>query len=233
MEKILLHNMSNKKKHQFYNENILDILDLSSIERSLLEGTKLTPLVWKANKKNNVKLLLNNDSWQWYANMDGRIVVWKKEVPEDIKDKWGLDKNTPDVVVKQYIFSHENNHHVLFYMFNNQHFFPSFAKLYNKLKTIREVTGKWLSQLWNMKDYTSHIRQTAHEEDLVELFNMYCINPDNLKKYLEFLVKWNSELIVQKNLYQIDQNFADRIYSTISECIAIFLEKNWIVDTLK
>ena len=54
---------------------------------------------------------------------------------------FGLNKDSSDVELKRYIFSHENNHYVLWYMFKHQDKFPYFAKIYNKLKQIRQFSG--------------------------------------------------------------------------------------------
>lgn len=214
-------------------EDIFRTLNFDQVQLFLLNDTKVTPLVWEANKKNWVRLILNKDTFHWYSHQDGRIELWIKEVPENIKEEFGLNKNIPDDFAKRYIFSHENNHHVLFYMFNNQTKFPNFAKIYNNLKKIRQTTGKWLSQLWNMSIYNSQERQTAHEEDFVELLNRYCMNPQNFREYLNFLVNWNETILAKKNLFKIPQQLADWLYNSISECVAIFLKENGMIDKIK
>lgn len=222
-----------KKSRTVSFKDIYECLNVSQIEDFLLYGTQVTPLIWFANKKNWVKLFLNKNTFHWYSNQDGRLELWIQEVPENIKVQFGLDKNIPDDFVKRYIFSHENNHHVLFYMFKNQNKFPHFANIYNNLKKIRESTWKWLSQLGNMSIYNSNQRQTAHEEDFVELLNKYCMDPKEFKQYLSFLVHWNKTQLSEKHLFRIPQELADWLYNTISECVAIFLKENWITDKIK
>ena len=195
----------------------------------LLEGTKVTKLVWEANKKNGVNVTWKNDTWVGYSKKDGTIEMGTQPVPEEIKDAWGMS-NLPDESVKTYILSHENMHHVLWATFDDEEEFPEIRKLLNSLSVLRNNTDTGMSRLGSMKLYDAEGRNTAHEEDVVELMNMYGIDPQNLKDYLNWLVTSDKQLLNQQRLFKLDsQETADAFLSQVSTTIEKFLKKNGVV----
>lgn len=223
-------NLSSNEESVSQNKNIFEILENDDLEQQLLEWLKLTPLIWKVNKNNWVELFINEWVWHWHSHKSWRIEIWDKPVPNSAKKAFWLPENTSWLTVKQYIFSHENNHHVLFYLYKHQDTIPEFAEIFNKLKYIRENTGKWLSELGSMGIYNSENRDTAHEEDFVELLNMYCIHPKRLKRHLDVLVNGNEEVLQQKWLQKIPEQFATWLFENIWVCVGKFLQENWVID---
>lgn len=229
-----------------HKNNIIEILD---IEKNLLKNTKLTPLIRDINKNNWIKLDIKENERHWFSDKNSKLItVWKQEIPEYIKQQWSMTNNSNEDI-KSYIFSHENSHHMLWYMFEHQDKFPMFAKLYNKLKGFRENNLQhWkyigLSQIGSTKTWNGYfyynnwtdknwnITHTAHDEDLVELFNKYCINPKIFKKYLSYLVNTNKNSLNKQWLMQISQSLADWLYEDISNAIALFLKENWKVQQI-
>jgi hypothetical protein len=104
-------------------------------------------------------------------------------------------------------------------MSNHRSKFPYLENLLTNLKTIRTQKGKGLSSIGSIAMYNSPERQTAHEEDFVELFNRYCIHPGDFKKYLNFLVRDDETLLAEQNLYRISQELADRLFKAVSQSI--------------
>ena len=154
-------------------------------------------------------------------------------VPEEIKKSWGIS-NFSDKETKTYIFSHENMHHVLWSVFDDPEEFPEIRKLLNSLSRLRGAMGIGLSRLGNMKLYDTEGRNTAHEEDVVELMNMYGINPQILKDYLSWLVTADKEVLDEQRLFKLNsQEIADAFFTQISMTIAKFLKKNGVISEIK
>ncbi len=236
MRETINHNLTNNNTTT--KNNIL--FDNLNIEKKLLNFTTTTPLIREINKKNWIKLIIDKYTRHWYSkNNEKSITIGEQQTPKDIIKQMWLNENSEDDFVKNYIFSHENNHHVFWYMFNHQDKFPMYAKLHNLFKTIRENGEVWFSQLWSLKtnweffyynrpDVDWNIINTSHEEDFVELLNKYCIKPQLLKDHLNFLVQWDEELLKQKGLKKISQPIADYLFEEISQCITNFVQENWV-----
>ena len=233
MNEIIDYNKDNIIKNSLWVEDfLLQNLSNDGLEKELLKWAIVTPYVRIANKKNWVKLILKQNDFIGYSHKDGRLEIGVDEVPVNIKKQFWFNENVSDDFVKRYIFSHENGHHIMFYMFDNQSDFPKFSKLYYMCKKIR-TTWKWLSELGSMSIYNWSNRDTAHEEDFVELLNKYCLNPKCLRSYLNFLVEWDKTILDQKGLFKISNKTADLLFDDISECVVTFLKKNNIVDRIK
>lgn len=200
----------------------------------LLEATKVSKLVWEANKRSGVQVELRNDRWWGYSKKGGNIEIGTQPVPNEIKKSWGLDEGMLDEACKQYIFSHENMHYVLWEAFNHPEEYPELRNLLNSLRAIREHTGRGLSRLGNTDVYNKQNRDTAHEEDVTELFNMYGISPQNLKDYLTYLVRTDDAILKDAGLYKlVSQEVGDNIFKAVSIIIAKFLKQKGIVDGIK
>ena len=228
-QKEIQKNQINELKNKLY--------ETSETESLLLEWTIVTPHIWEANKKNGVKLILDKNTRQGYSenniHNNARIELGTKQVPNEIKVKWWLNINFSDADMKRYIFSHENAHHIIFYIADHEEKFPYFRKLYESLKKIREKNhGIGLSQLGNMKIYDSEIRQTAHDEDFVDLLNRYCMNPSDFRSYLDYLTNTDTNILAKKGLYKLQPASADLIFKWVSESVATFLKENGLITQI-
>ena len=198
----------------------------------LLESTKVTKLVWEANKRNGVQVTWKDDTWTGYSKRDGTLEIGTQPVPEEIKKAWGISSFS-DERARTYILSHENMHHVLWAAFNDPDEFPEIRKLLNSLSRLREATGTGLSRLGNMSLYNSEGSNTAHEEDVVELMNMYGIDPQNQKDYLEWLITADKEVLGGQKLFKLgSQQMADAFFAQVSMTIAKFLKKNGVISEI-
>lgn len=239
MEKSKNHSNTNKWSWISSANDIFSSLENRELEDWLSKNQIVTPLVWEANKRNGVTLQKISEEIEkerfWYSNKEEKIIqIHTKSVPRNMKKSWWLSENLPDDETKRYIFSHENAHHIVFYMADHQDKFPYFGRLYNILKTIREQNdGVGLSQMWNMDIYNSPTRKTAHDEDFVELLNRYCINPNNFKAYLDFLSNTDSRTLTNKGLFKLEPESAKWIFKAVSESVATFLKENNIINKIK
>ena len=198
----------------------------------LLESTKVTRLVWEANKINGVRLTWNNNTWAGYSRKDGTLEIGTQPVPEEIKGSWGI-LGLSDEKAMTYILSHENMHHVLWTAFDNPEEFPEIRSLLNSCVRLRGATGFGLSRLGNMKLYDTGGRNTAHEEDVVELMNMYGINPQNLRDYLSWLTTTKKEILDNNKLFKINsQEIADIFFTQISITVAKFLKRFGVISEI-
>ena len=213
-------------------ENLLRYTENPPTPEQLLESTKVTKLVWEANKRNGVEVLWKNDTWTGYSKKDGTLEIGTQPVPEEIKKAWGISSFS-DERARTYILSHENMHHVLWTTFDDPEEFPEIRKLLNSFSRLREATGTGLSRLGNMKLYDTEGSNTAHEEDVVELMNMYGIDPQNLKDYLKWLITTSKEVLDGQKLFKISsQEIADAFFSQVSMTIAKFLKKHGVISEI-
>ncbi len=198
----------------------------------LLESTKVTKLVWEANKKNGVEISWKDNTWVGYSKKDGTLEMGMQPVPEEIKKSWGIS-NFSDEEAKVYILSHENMHHVAWTAFDNPEEFPEIRQLLNSLSRLREHTGMGVSRLGNMKLYGPEGSNTAHEEDVIELMNMYGINPKNLKDYLTWLTTTDKHILDEQKLFKLNSpEISEAFFSQVSMTVAKFLKKSGIVSEI-
>jgi hypothetical protein len=199
----------------------------------LLQNTVVTKLVYEANKKSGVAMSWNPNTWTGYSTKEGLLQIGIQPVPQEVKNQWGIT-TLSDIETKRYIFSHENMHHVLWAVFEDENEFPEVRKLLNSFFTVRTRTSKGFSRLGNMELYNASNRNTAHEEDLVELMNIYCLNPDNLRKYLDWLVTTDKDILDEQDLFKISsQEVANIIFKQISLTVAKFLKMKGLITTIK
>ena len=83
-----------------------------------------------------------------------------------------------------------------------------------------------------MKIYDSEIRQTAHDEDFVDLLNRYCMNPSDFRSYLDYLTNTDTNILAKKGLYKLQPASADLIFKWVSESVATFLKENGLITQI-
>lgn len=199
----------------------------------LLELSKVSKLIWEANKKDGIHIVWRTDIWHGYSNKTTKTIeIGKRPVPNAIKQAWGIS-NLSDEAARTYVFSHENMHFILWEAFDNQEEFPEMKNLLNTISNIRKHTNLGLSRLGNMNIYDIENRNTAHEEDCVELMNIYGINPENLKNYLTWLTNTDIEILKEQALFKLpSQEIADIVFKQVSMTVAKFLQKKGIVTEI-
>lgn len=116
------------------------------------------------------------------------------------------------------------------YISDNLKKFSNFDKLCEYVLKIRR-NWKAISRLWNRSVYSDY--NLKKDEDIIELINLYCINPDLLKSHLDILVNWTDELLKKDNLQRLSSQVADFIFKTISDCVSKFLSENWVIKSIK
>ncbi len=85
---------------------------------------------------------------------------------------------------------------------------------------MRKNTSTGLSRLGNMDMYGTTGRNTAHEEDVIELMNMYGISPQNLRDYLTWLTDTDREALQAQRLFKIpSKEVADAIFNQVSATV--------------
>lgn len=199
---------------------------------SVLESTKVSKLVWEANKKNGVRVEWKPDQWHGYSRRNGVIEVGMQPVPENIKKLWGISSFS-DEFARAYILSHESMHHVLWNTFDDPENFPEVRKLLNSLATLRQNTQLGLSRLGNMKIYDAEGSNTMHEEDCVELMNMYGIGPQVLREYLDWLTNTDEQILREQKLYKLpSRQAADAFFYQVSITIAKFLKNSGVISKI-
>lgn len=119
-----------------------------------------------------------------------------------------------------YRLSHEINHTVASIATERS---SEAEKLYTIAIKMRE-NGHALSALGSLDFYQGV--ETQAVEDVVELFNMYTINPDYLKKYLEFLTDPQYQAHRQESgLYTIPSKVvADNLFNKVEAGVSSFFK---------
>lgn len=197
-------------------DSLYERLNSKQIGELLSSSSVLTEAIWMIHQQRGVTLVMNNNAHHGYSHRSGIIEVGKENIPLQLKKSFGFSADFPELELKKYIFSHENCHHMLFYMDQHQEKFPHFIEILNLLKTIRQKTGSGVSHLGSLEIYNMHERETAHEEDFVELLNKFCISPKRCKQHLQFLVDTtNNEILHRSRLQKIPQNLADWLFDKI------------------
>lgn len=191
---------------------------------NLTEGFVYTGKVWEKNKKNGVQFLLNKENWHAYSHASGKIEFGTKEVPKEIKKYFALGEDVPDWEVKKHIFSHENMHQVIFKSFEDEKNKPEFMDILNLLYSIRDKSGKGVSRLGNLEIYKS--RKTSHEEDLVELLNMYSQDPKKLEIYLNHLKTADQNILEKNNQVRLGDTASAILYQKTEKILLNFLASN-------
>ena len=220
----IVYTLSNEEK-----QKIIDYLNTYFENLKKIETGNERLIKLENDKKDQKEIQKNQNN----IHNNARIELGTKQVPNEIKVKWWLNINFSDADMKRYIFSHENAHHIIFYIADHEEKFPYFRKLYESLKKIREKNhGIGLSQLGNMKIYDSEIRQTAHDEDFVDLLNRYCMNPSDFRSYLDYLTNTDTNILAKKGLYKLQPASADLIFKWVSESVATFLKENGLITQI-
>lgn len=209
-----------------YRPDIWANQDTAEFAKELLQGTRLSSTIWEINHRNGVDLVMKDGQWHGYTSKNGNIELGTQEVPNTAKTFFGFDKGVPDKLVKQYMLSHENMHHILFDIKDRAETYPGFQNLLNVARSARWHKNVGLSKLGGHPLYGSNQRDTAHEEDIVELLNRYCINPNILKAHLQFLVDANQETLDKQGLLKINQQAADLLFMKVAEIVEQFLANN-------
>jgi hypothetical protein len=194
--------------------------------QELLRGTTYSSKVWNVNRRKGVTVVMKEGQWHGYTAKGGRIEVGANPVPDAMKEFFGFDKNVPDRLIKQYILSHENMHHILFDIIDHPTKYPGFQNVLTVTHALRRGSGVGLSMLGGHPMYGAHESNTAHEEDLVELLNRYCIKPEILKAHLQYLVDTDERVLTRKGLTKLQQPVADLLYKKVALIVEQFLENN-------
>lgn len=190
---------------------------------NLTEGFVYTLKVWEKNKKNGVQFFLNKENWHGYSHASGKIEIGTKEVPDDIKKYFALGEGVPDLEVKKHIFSHENMHHVIFDSFKDEERKVKILDTLDLISKIREKYGRGISRLGNMEIYKT--RKTSHEEDLVEMLNLYSQNPKKLEIYLNYLKNTDEQILTKNGQIKLNDLVENILYKNTEEILLDFLKK--------
>ncbi len=192
---------------------------------NLTEGFVYTGKVWEKNKNNGVQFLLNKDNWHGYSHADSKkIEIGTKEVPKDVKRYFALGEDVPDLEVKKHIFSHENMHHVIFKNFEDEKKKVELMDTLNLLHEIRKKFGRGVSRLGGLDIYKQ--RKTSHEEDLVELLNMYSQNPKKLEIYLNYLKTADQSILEKNGQVKLNDLVSGILYQKTEKILLDFLSTN-------
>lgn len=191
---------------------------------NLTEGFVYTGKVWEKNKKNGVQFLLNKENWHGYSHASGKIEIGTKEVPSDIKKYFALGEEVPDLEVKKHIFSHENMHQVVFKSFEDEKKKAQLIDTLDLLHEIRKKFGRGVSRLGNLDIYKQ--RKTSHEEDLVELLNMYSQNPKKLEIYLDYLKTADQSILEKNGQVKLNDLVSGILYQKTEKILLDFLSTN-------
>jgi hypothetical protein len=188
----------------------------------LAEGMVYTKDIWDINKRKGVRFSYDPNEWTSYSNADGRLILGGKPVPVSMKPYFNLGENTSDADIKKYIFSHENMHHVVFDT-DKSGKRGTMINLLDLAFKFRKTLNVGLSRLGSFSFYKG---KTEHEEDIVEMLNLYAQNPQKLKDYLQYLVTTETSNLGKYNQIKLSQEVADHIYVQIEELILDFIERN-------
>lgn len=189
----------------------------------LVEGTVYTKDIWKINKAKGVQFVYKDGEWTGYSHRDGIITLGSSPVPTEFKQNFNLAKDVPDIEVKKYMFSHENMHHVLFDSEKSE-IKNIMLEFLTRVNQIRQTTGDGLSRLGSISFYKE--KNTSHEEDVVEMLNLYSQNPKKLESYLEYLVNANPNDLRVNGQSRIGKQTAKLIFDYTEKLITSFLDRN-------
>lgn len=191
---------------------------------NLTEGFVHTGKVWEKNKKNGVQFFLNKDNWHAYSHASGKIEFGTKEVPKEIKKYFALGEDVPDWEVKKHIFSHENMHQVIFKSFEDEKKKVQLIDTLDLLHEIRKKFGRGVSRLGGLDIYKQ--RKTSHEEDLVELLNMYSQDPKKLEIYLDYLKTADQSILEKNGQIKLNDLVSGILYQKTEKILLDFLSTN-------
>ncbi len=195
----------------------------------LTSDTVFTKDIWEINKRKGVTFEYKSNTWIGHASDTKTISLGKEIVPDEFKRNFNLSKDVPDTEVKKYMFSHENMHHILFDLkdLDNQSEEKKLASSFiNMLKQIRDTSGVGISRLGSLDFYKA--RNTGHEEDMVELLNLYSLNPNKLEVYLNYLIETDNQILKDSGLAKISINTGLMFSNNVKNIITKFIERNKI-----
>lgn len=192
----------------------------------LIESTVYTKKIWEALKAQHVQVRYKHDTWIGYSNKKQKLIqLGLAPLPPDVKQQTGLE-SLDALNERKYLLSHEIIHHVLWDVFDDQDAFAEVKNLLTTAKAIRQGTGVGLSRLGSLGFYHDSSHGGAFIEDVVELLNMYSIDPNLLAQYLEWLTKSDIETLRAKGLFKItNEQVRKYIYKNIEITIGDYLEK--------
>lgn len=201
---------------------------LLGLERQTKLGKKAWDLLVQRNVLDDRSIDLNPNDWIGHYTLDqrrpvkGRIGLGIHEIPEQTAAQLiFLDHQFKGDRSILYRFSHEISHAIgPDAAQRNQ----SFKHLFKTALAIREH-GKGLSALGNIYREAGHTQQAS--EDLVELINMYLIDPDYFNDYLDYLSESENQERDDLGLIAIkSERVRDLISKSVREGVAAFFNQS-------
>lgn len=194
----------------------------------LLENTQGTKKIWNILKEKGTAFETDPYGWHGFSsNVENKIVVGGQKAPDEFKEYLNLKKDTPDEAVKMHIMSHEVMHHVLYQIEkDHDHSRQELEKYINLIKSIRSQTDRGISRLGSHPFYANPNHGHPEIEDVVETFNYYGQNPENLKQYLAYLSTADKEVLDSKGLVRLAPAAANHVYASTEGFISGFLRKH-------
>ncbi len=191
-----------------FNFEKLPNVDLNSIFERFPNAQK----IYDKLKNSGAVVNLDPNGWVSVTNNTNRVIsLGIKPIPKQVKEDWGIG-NLDFLTEKSYILSHEGNHLVLWDTFQDKVKFPETVELLTLFSQIRK-SGKGISKLGSYDFYKG--TGTQHEEDLVEMLNLYSLNPDFLKGHLMYLSNLPDDDSSKFKLLKIPEIVRDHIFSKI------------------
>lgn len=168
---------------EYYKRQLLEVLGQKTVH---------TTKAWDLYKGKGVftddSIVLDTNTWISDTRMVGGekkiIRLGTQALPAELRSKLLFEDTRfqgEDEIV--YRLSHEIGHEVGFDAASKD---EGMNRLYSAIAQLREK-GKGLSSLGNLDFYAHGGANTQATEDLVELVNMYMIDPEYLERYMHFL----------------------------------------------
>ena len=163
-------------------------------------------------------LRIDPNTWRSEYNR-GNITLGTAPMSKEAKYRILFDDqkfNYQDEVI--YRLSHEMSHGLLYYVAESMGQKNAFNYLLKTVVDLNNQKGKVFTALASQGYYRRQGAETQGREDMTELINMYILDPNYLKRYLNFLANDSYTNLREKyGLVNIDEDVAQALYNQVEQ----------------
>ena len=173
------------------------------------------------------RLILDNTTWQCQSDSSDSITLGTQSLPQEVKKRLIFEdryKDYPDVIA--YKLSHELSHKLITHLVDSDETAKrGLENLNAALAQLRQThPDKGIIILANLANYKDAGPDIQSKEEITELVNMYLLNPNYLKKYLNLLTQDQyHQLRSLYGLVRLDPKITEVIFEIVKTAIDPFL----------
>ena len=173
----------------------------------------------REGKVSRDRLTLDNENWECTSDKTDGIVIGTQPMPEEIRksiifENQGYDY--PHLMV--YKLSHELSHKLVAYLITQSEVAKRELEHLNAvfIQLRKDNPDKGIIPLANLSIYREEGAEIQSKEEITELVNMYLIDPEYLRRYLDFLTRDEYQTLRDKyGLIKIEPDVAQALFDTI------------------